>query len=130
MRLGDDDEVQKVDATYLGPPGKYIGRLRYRVVAIFMLVLPVALYLVGKTVGLGFFPVLWTVIGCMALSGWLADNISTDRPISTSIGVTARELVTPRREDRPESTRGPKLRAIPHLSVRHTITRPPGRKLY
>lgn len=129
MRLGDDDEVQKVDATYLGPPGKYIGRLRYRVVAIFLLLLPLTLWLVAETVGMGFFPVLWAIIGCAYGSGWLADHLSTDRPIVTSINVTARELVTPRREDRTERINGPHLRTLPHLAIPPTIERPPGRKL-
>lgn len=34
MRLPDDDEIYDVDQTYLGPPGYYIGRLRYRMIAV------------------------------------------------------------------------------------------------
>jgi hypothetical protein len=34
MRLPNDDEIYQVDQTYLGPPGRYLGRLRHKALLI------------------------------------------------------------------------------------------------
>lgn len=129
MQLGDDDEVQKVDSTYLGPPGKYIGRIRYRVIGLFLVILVAALYLTDKLFGLGIFPVVWCVIGSVFLADWAADKLSSDRPLTTTFVVATRELVTPRKDETVQRVVGPKLQTLPHLRHATTIERPSRREL-
>lgn len=129
MQLGDDDEVQKVDSTYLGPPGKYIGRFRYRVIGLFLVIFIVALYVVEKLFGLGFFPVVWCAIGAAFLADWAADKISSDRPLTTTLAVGARELTTPRRNDHTVHVVGPAVKNLAHLRHATTIERPSRREL-
>lgn len=40
MRLPDDDELYEVDQTYLGPPRRYIGEMRYRTIFLFLVIAP------------------------------------------------------------------------------------------
>lgn len=125
MLHGDDDEVQKVDSTYLGPPGKYIGRIGYRAAGLFVLLLPTLLFIVDKIVGMGFWTVLWSVILSMMLSGWISDNVTTNRPLTGTIRMASGELFTPRR--RAESTklvRGPDRIKVRHLDLRTSVQRP------
>jgi len=125
MFHGDDDEVQKVDSTYLGPPGKYIGRISYRAAGLFILLAPTLLFIVDKIVGLGFWTVLWSLIGAMMLSGWMSDNVTTNRPLTGSIRMASGELFTPRRKA--ESTklvRGPERIKVRQLDLRTSVQRP------
>lgn len=125
MRLLDDDEIQRVDQTYLGPPGRFIGRIRYRVLVFFILIFPLALALVDRTLGLTLWPFIWVLI----LSGWgagkLADNLSLDRPVTTSIGQVAHELVTPREPTQGLTVRGPKIKHSPNLAPVASVERSP-----
>lgn len=125
MFHGDDDEVQKVDSTYLGPPGKYIGRIGYRAAGLFVLLTPTLMFIVDKMVGLGFWPVLWSILGSMMLSGWIADNVTTNRPITGSVRMASGEMFTPRR--RAEGTklvRGPERIKVRQLDLRTSVRRP------
>lgn len=122
MQLLDDDEIQRVDGTYLGPPGKYIGRVRYRVLVFFVLLAPLGLVAIDKTVGISLFPVVWTLMGAGFASGWLADHLTIDRPVTTSISLFFRELSTPREPTQWRRVRGPskiiKYQGLaPHPSV-------------
>lgn len=129
MQLGDDDEVQKVDSTYLGPPGKYIGRLRYRVIGLFLVIAVVSLYLVDKVFGLSFFPVVWCLIGSAFAADWASDKLSSDRPLTTTFTAATRELVTPRKDETVVRVVGPNLQTLPHLRHATTIERPSRREL-
>lgn len=125
MFLGDDDEVQKVDSTYLGPPGKYLGRIRYRVAGLFVLILPVTLFLADKLIGMGFWIVLWSLIGSMMLAGWIADNVTTNRPITGTIRMTSGEVFTPRRiENKTKLVRGPSRIRVRKLDLHTSVSRP------
>ena len=35
MQVRTDDEIYDVDSSYLGPPGHYLGRVRYKTLLIF-----------------------------------------------------------------------------------------------
>lgn len=124
MRLLDDDEIQRVDQTYLGPPGRFIGRIQYRVVVFFIILTPVALALVDRTIGLSLWPFVWTIILCVWGAGKLADNLSLDRPVTTSIGQTAHELVTPRARTQGIRVHGPKITDHPALAPARSVERP------
>lgn len=125
MFHGDDDEIQKVDSTYLGPPGKYIGRISYRAAGLFGLLTPTLLFVVDKIVGLGFWPVLWSVILSMMLSGWLSDNVTTNRPLTGTIRMASGEVLTPRRRaERTKRVRGPNRIKVRQLDLRTSVQRP------
>lgn len=125
MLHGDDDEVQKVDSTYLGPPGKYIGRISYRAAGLFVLLLPTLLFIVDKIVGLGFWTVLWSFLLSMVLSGWISDNVTTNRPLTGTIRMASGELFTPRRRATgTKLVRGPARIKVRHLDLRTSVRRP------
>lgn len=125
MLLGDDDEIQKVDSTYLGPPGKYIGRIRYRTAGFFVVLVPVLLFVVDKMVGISFWPVVWTLIFSVWFAGWLADNLTTNRPLTGSLVVGIGEVGTPRSDKSATHVRGPaRIRVYERWALSPSIQRP------
>lgn len=99
MRLPDDDELYEVDQTYLGPPRRYIGEMRYRTIFLFLVIAPVTLVLLRK---LGM-PVtllsmgLW-LIGASYLSMKASDYISSESSAGAWLMTFWHELTTPRVE--------------------------------
>ncbi|NGN95245.1 hypothetical protein G5C66_21215 [Nocardioides sp. KC13] len=99
MRLPDDDELYEVDQTYLGPPRRYIGEMRYRTIFLFLVIAPVTLVLLRK---LGM-PVtllsmgLW-LIGASYLSMKASDYISAESSAGAWLMTFWHELTTPRVE--------------------------------
>src|SRR5699024_1790610 len=125
MLHGDDDEVQKVDSTYLGPPGKYIGRISYRAAGIFVLLAPTLMLIVDKIVGLGFWTVLWSLIGSMMVCGWISVKLTRNRPLSGPIRMAAGDLFTPRRRAaRTKRVRGTVRNKVRQLDLRTSVQRP------
>ncbi|GGU42526.1 hypothetical protein [Nocardioides albus] len=99
MRLPDDDELYEVDQTYLGPPRRYIGEMRYRTIFLFLVIAPVTLVLLRK---LGM-PVtllsmgLW-LLGASYLSMKASDYISAESSAGAWLMTFWHELTTPRVE--------------------------------
>ncbi|MEI7055962.1 hypothetical protein WBG06_09120 [Nocardioides sp. CCNWLW239] len=99
MRLPDDDELYEVDQTYLGPPRRYIGEMRYRTIFLFLVIAPVTLVLLRK---LGM-PVtllsmgLW-LLGASFLSMKASDYISAESSAGAWLMTFWHELTTPRVE--------------------------------
>jgi hypothetical protein len=99
MRLPDDDELYEVDQTYLGPPRRYIGEMRYRTIFLFLVIAPVTLVLLRK---LGM-PVtllsmgLW-LLGASYLSMKASDYISAESSAGAWLMTFWHELTTPRLE--------------------------------
>ncbi len=99
MRLPDDDELYEVDQTYLGPPRRYIGEMRYRTIFLFLVIAPLTLVLLRK---LGM-PVtllsmgLW-LIGASYLSMKASDYISSESSAGAWLMTFWHELSTPRVE--------------------------------
>lgn len=99
MRLPDDDELYEVDQTYLGPPRRYIGEMRYRTIFLFLVIAPLTLVLLRK---LGM-PVtllsmgLW-LIGASYLSMKASDYISSESSAGAWLMTFWHELTTPRVE--------------------------------
>src|SRR5918997_2549927 len=93
MRLPDDDEIYDVDQTYLGPPGYYIGRLRYRMIAVTpVLVLMGLAFLVRSGIGFTLLSVALTVLVALRLSQWVVDKTTHERPIGVLITTFWHEL--------------------------------------
>lgn len=97
MRLPDDDEIYDVDQTYLGPPGYYIGRLRYRMIAVTPVVVLLGLAFLVKT-GIGFtlLSVALTVLIALRLSQWIVDKTNHERPIGVLMTTFSHELTATR----------------------------------
>ncbi|MBC7275349.1 hypothetical protein [Nocardioides sp.] len=99
MRLPDDDELYEVDQTYLGPPRRYIGEMRYRTIFLFLVIAPLTLVLLRK---LGM-PVtllsmgLW-LLGASYLSMKASDYISAESSAGAWLMTFWHELTTPRLE--------------------------------
>jgi hypothetical protein len=107
MRLPDDDELYEVDQTYLGPPRRYIGEMRYRTIFLFLVIAPLTLVLLRK---LGM-PVtllsmgLW-LIGASYLSMKASDYISSESSAGAWLMTFWHELTTPRVETSAEYAGG------------------------
>ncbi|MGW8567822.1 hypothetical protein [Isoptericola sp. NPDC055881] len=93
MGLPDDDEIYDVDQTYLGPPGYYIGRLRYRMIAVTPVVVQLGLAFLIKT-GIGFtrLSVALTLLVALRLSQWIVDRTTRERPIGVLVATFWHEL--------------------------------------
>ena len=97
MRLPDDDEIYDVDQTYLGPPGRYIGRFRYRAILIGPVVFLLGLVTVNQSgIGYSLLSVGLLAIGTAWLTGWIVDHTSQERPVGVLIQTMAHELTARR----------------------------------
>lgn len=114
MRLPDDDEIYDVDQTYLGPPGKYIGRYRYRAILVGPFVFLLGLAFLARTgIGYGLLSVGLLLLGTMWLTGWIVDHTNQERPIPVLLSTLGHELTARRashRGDRSKTTRAFKAR--------------------
>lgn len=97
MRLPDDDEIYDVDQTDLGPPGYYIGRLRYRMLAVapVMVLLGLA-FLVRSGIGFSLLSVALTGLVALRLSQWIVDKTNHERPMSVLVSTFWHELTAVR----------------------------------
>ncbi len=93
MRLPDDDDIYEVDQDYLGPPGRYVGRVKYRSIAVFP-VLFLLLTVVQRQVGIapGVFSILWTVVIASYLTGEVISRTTYERPLSALLWTFWHEL--------------------------------------
>ena len=129
MRLPDDDEIYDVDQTYLGPPGRYIGRLRYRAILIGPVIFLVGLVTINQSgIGYSLLSVGLLSMGTAWLTGWLVDHTSQERPVGVLVQtmaheLTARRAVTKGRRSRP--TRAFRARTT-QIAASHPL--PPGRR--
>jgi hypothetical protein len=124
VKLPDDDEIYDVDQTYLGPPGRYIGRLRYRALAIGPLLIMLGLaFLMRSGIGFSLLSVALTVLVSIRLAQWIVDHTSQERPMSV-LGITLTHELTARRAPTKRSAsrrtrvfrrRSTQLRAAPGL---------------
>lgn len=96
MRLPDDDELYEVDQTYLGPPGRTVGPVRYKTLGAWIVIGPLLLLVMYKLVPMGFLTVGLTLIAVTKLAQKFADWSTTERPV-TSVFSTAWNELTARR---------------------------------
>ncbi|MCK9795225.1 hypothetical protein M1843_15855 [Isoptericola sp. 4D.3] len=129
MRLPDDDEIYDVDQTYLGPPGYYIGRLRYRMIAVTPVMVLLGLAFLIKT-GIGFtlLSVVLTVLIALRLSQWIVDKTTHERPIGVLMTTFWHELTATRLPVRGQQARCPAAfrRRTTAIGADHTL--PIGRR--
>ncbi|MDM7855801.1 hypothetical protein [Cellulomonas alba] len=106
MRLPDDDEIYDVDQTYLGPPGYYIGRLRYRMIAVTpVFALLGFAFLVKTGIGFSLLSVALTVLVSLRLSQWVVDKTTHERPMSVLAATFWHELTATRVPTRGQHSR-------------------------
>lgn len=109
MRLPDDDEIYDVDQTYLGPPGRYIGRFRYRAIAVGPLVLIFGLVILVRTgIGFSLLSVGLLVLITARLTSWIVDHTSQERTLPVLLRTMGHELIARRSLTRRERARGPR----------------------
>lgn len=97
MRLPDDDELYEVDQTYLGPPRRYIGEMRYKTIFVFLVIALPSLALLRRigmpitllSVGLWLLGIIW-------ISQKAADYISSEVSVAAWIQTFVHELTAPR----------------------------------
>lgn len=112
MRLPDDDEIYDVDQTYLGPPGYYIGRLRYRMIAVAPVLVVIGLAAIYRSgVGFSLLSVALTVLVALRLSQWIVNKTNHERPIGVLLATFWHELTAVRRPTRGLRTRAVRRRA-------------------
>lgn len=121
MRLHDDDEVYEIDGSYLGPPGRFIGVMRYKVIFLWLVIGPVLFWVVRMLdIELSLLTGGLLVIGITALVGWLADRITPERSISDLAGTFWADVKAPRASTRTTQAHGADL---------GLVGRPPARLL-
>jgi hypothetical protein len=129
MRLPDDDEIYDVDQTYLGPPGRYIGRFRYRAILIGPVVFLLGLVTINQSgIGYSLLSVGLLTIGTAWLTGWIVDHTSQERPVGVLIQTMAHELTARRavtKGDRSRPTRAFRARTT-EIDAAHDL--PAGRR--
>lgn len=110
MRLVDDDEVYEIDSSYLGPPGRYIGVMKHKVIFLWMVVGPIV-FVTMRRVGieLGLMSVGLGVLVVTGIVLWLADRISYERPVSSLVAGLWHEIGAPRAVTRSEAAAAPDL---------------------
>jgi hypothetical protein len=129
VRLPDDDEIYDVDQTYLGPPGRYIGRFRYRAILIGPVVFLIGLVTINQSgIGYSLLSVGLLAIGSAWLTGWLVDHTSQERPVTVLIQTMAHELTARRATTKGHRTRPTRaLRAhTTEIGAPHDLPASPG----
>lgn len=100
MRVETDDELYRVNAVWLGPPGgwPFPWRARYVAwgigIAVFLLVLTVMRKVLDLP--MGFFTVAWCLVITVALTRWIGSKIAHERPLSGVAALWWAELRAPR----------------------------------
>lgn len=113
MRLDDDDEVYLIDQSYLGPPGRYIGVMRYKVILLWLLIGPVVFVMLRRAgVPMTLLSVGLSVLLIHELVGWLADRITSERSFLATASVFWHEVTAPRGEGSRASAAGGDLRVV------------------
>lgn len=124
MRLPDDDEIYDVDQTYLGPPGRYIGRFRFRALAIGPVVIVLGLAFLMRTgIGFSLLSVGVTVLVSLRLTQWIVDKTNQERPIPVLLKVVGHELTARRAATKGWRTRAPRAfkRRTTHIADDHAL---------
>ncbi len=93
MRLPVDDDVYELDQDYLGPPGRYLGRLKYRSLALFPLIF-VCLMLMQRGLGLGLSLLSfgYLVVATAWTTRWLSRLANFERPLTVVLQIFCHEL--------------------------------------
>lgn len=130
MRLPDDDEIYDVDQTYLGPPGRYIGRFRYRALAIgpFIVILGLS-FLIRTGIGFTLLSVALTAMVTLRLTQWIVDKTSQERPIPVLLKVIGHELTARRGPARGLRSLPPRVFKRATTEVRDAHALPTGHRL-
>ena len=110
MRLPDDDEIYDVDQTYLGPPGYFVGRFRYRSLFLAPGLFLVGLVLVARTVGYSVLSVGLLAVVVAWLTKKIVDWTSSERPLGVVAAVAVHEVNARRAERSTVRVRGPSLK--------------------
>lgn len=121
MRLLDDDEVYEIDDSYLGPPGRFIAVMRYKVIFLWLVVGPLVFWL-WRLMGvpLTLMTVGLTVLGVTALVMWVADRITKERSVMDLLGTFWQEVSAPRAVAKPQEVRGADLSVVGRPPTRWT----------
>lgn len=125
MRLPDDDELYEVDQTYLGPPGRTIGPIRYKTIGAWVVIGPLLLVVLYKTVPLTFFTVALALMVITKLAMKFADWSTPERPVLSVFATAWNELTAKRRAHRGARTSAADYtaRARPPRSVTRWLER-------
>jgi len=102
VRLGVDDDVYRVDSVWLGPRRATLPwRARYVAYAVGLVVF-VLLQVVERRVGidLGFWAVMWSLLGTVAITRGLLRLIDYERPLLATLTAIANEIGAPRADRR------------------------------
>jgi len=107
MQLVDDDEVYEVDQDYLGPPGRYIGRFKYRSLMVFPVLFILATIAARQLgVGLGLFSLAWTGVLAAWVTRQVISRVTYERPLGSLFATFWHELSAPRLPRRPDGRSG------------------------
>lgn len=97
MLVRSDDEIYEVDGSYLGPPGRYIGRFKYKIMLLFpTLFLPTMALLHWLGVEMGVLSIGLPFLICLRLTQFLSKYFSRQTPFLAVVSQFLSEIVAPR----------------------------------
>lgn len=103
MKLPDDDELYDVDQTYLGPPGRYIGAMRYKAIFAWLLVAPLLLVVFQRLrVPISLLTIGLTFLLSIYLAQIIADRATSERSVLHGLTSFWKDLSAPRPQARPD----------------------------
>lgn len=99
MQVRTDDEIYEVDSSYLGPPGYYIGRIRYKTILLFpSIFLPVLVVLYSAGVPMSLLVIGGSLIICLKINQLLGKRFTRMTPFSAVLTGFFVELTAPRNQ--------------------------------
>lgn len=99
MLVRGDDEIYEVDSSYLGPPGRYLGRMRYKTLLIFpALYFPVLAVMYSMGVPMTLLTVGGSFLICLKINQLLGKRFTRLTPVGAVFAQFLAELTAPRPE--------------------------------
>ena len=102
-----------IDSSYLGPPGRYIAVMRYKVIFLWLIFGPATFWILRR-LGVHFtlLSVGLTAIGVTAVVLWLADRITPERSFGALVRQFWTEVTAPRPIHERQESSAPDLRVV------------------
>lgn len=104
MLVRADDEIYEVDSSYLGPPGHYLGRVRYKTLLLFpALYLPVLALMYSMGIPMTLLTIGGSFLICLKINQLLGKRFTRLTPFGSVLIQFFVELTAPRQQaDKPE----------------------------
>lgn len=106
MQVRTDDEIYEVDSSYLGPPGHYLGRLRYKTLLLLPAIyLPTLVLIASVGLPMNLLTIAGSFLICLRINQLLGKHFTRLTPFSSVLSHFITEMSAPRPDrDKPEAS--------------------------